>query len=341
MPNLQVLGLFREPTPAAEAIAALRGLGVPEDQVTVLSGVPQRAEILGRRRVGTPLGRIALGGAVVGAITGLVLLAAAYLLYPHDQGAQPTVPVPPSLIVLFETTMLGTMLATFLGMLLASRFPNRRASLYDTRIVEGQIGVLVEVDETLADRVAQALVASGAYDVRRDAAVTTGDPAFRRLWIGLGIATVVAIIVMELFAYNIFSVPFQDQMVDQISVAYEQGPRQVAPAAAVPVQGPVLIAGQPASEPIPPSPESLQRGQVLFGIDCALCHGQGGTGNGPLAKYFQPAPADLTSQRIRRLPDDALFLAITEGRGEMPSLAENLDVDQRWDVVNHVRTLAK
>jgi mono/diheme cytochrome c family protein len=144
-----------------------------------------------------------------------------------------------------------------------------------------------------------------------------------------------------LIAYDILKISFPSNMVNQDSTAYEQGPRLAAPAEAVPIQGPVLIAGQPATRPIPATANSLQRGQVLFNINCAVCHGPEGQGNGPLSGFFSPQPADLTGERVQSLSNDELFLIITQGRGLMPSLAENLSAGERWDVINHVRTLKK
>jgi high-affinity iron transporter len=80
---------------------------------------------------------------------------------------------------------------------------------------------------------------------------------------------------------------------------------------------------------------------VLFNTNCALCHGPEGTGNGPLSGFFSPKPADLTGDRVQSLTNAELFLIITQGRGLMPSLAENLSAGERWDVINHVRTLKK
>jgi putative copper resistance protein D len=83
----------------------------------------------------------------------------------------------------------------------------------------------------------------------------------------------------------------------------------------------------------------LQRGQTLFANNCVLCHGQDGKGAGRLSGYFPLPPADLTSERVQSLSDQQIFLVITQGWGLMPSIAENLLTGERWDVVNHVRSL--
>jgi mono/diheme cytochrome c family protein len=141
--------------------------------------------------------------------------------------------------------------------------------------------------------------------------------------------------------YDVIKIPFPSQMIEQESIAYEQGPRLAAPAASVPIQGLVLVAGQPASQPVPSGPDSIQRGKVLFNINCYMCHGETGQGNGKLSGYFNPKPFDLTSADVQKLPDSEIFLVISQGRGQMPSLAENLSASERWDVINFVRTLKK
>ncbi|MFN2169788.1 MAG: c-type cytochrome, partial [Anaerolineae bacterium] len=83
------------------------------------------------------------------------------------------------------------------------------------------------------------------------------------------------------------------------------------------------------------------RGEVLFGIDCVICHGASGTGNGSLSGFFSPKPADLTGEDVQGSADADIFLVISQGRGSMPSLAENLSVVDRWDVVNFVHSLSR
>jgi mono/diheme cytochrome c family protein len=155
----------------------------------------------------------------------------------------------------------------------------------------------------------------------------------------VGVFAVVPTIIGLLFAYSIVVIPLPNQMVNQPSTGFQQGPRLAAPAMAVPVQGPVLIAGQPASLPVPVSEESLQRGENLYNNTCVVCHGPAGQGDGALSGYFTPPPADLTSERVQSLSDEQIFLVITQGWGAMPSMAEGLLAQERWDVVNHVRSL--
>jgi mono/diheme cytochrome c family protein len=233
------------------------------------------------------------------------------------------------------------MWTTFFSLLIANRLPTFKTSAYDPRITEGHIGVLAQVDESLGDQVADILTEHGGHHLIREAADPRPDIRFKLFWAGFAVFVVVATVVGLLFVYDVLRIPFPSNMVDQDSVAFDQGPRLAAPAQAVPIQGPVLIAGQPASEPIPATADSLQRGQVLFGINCVICHGPKGDGTGTLSSFFNPKPADLTSATVQNLSDDEIFLVITQGFGPMPSLAENLSPQERWDVINHVRSLKK
>jgi mono/diheme cytochrome c family protein len=72
-----------------------------------------------------------------------------------------------------------------------------------------------------------------------------------------------------------------------------------------------------------------------------MCHGAGGTGNGAVGAFFNPKPFDLTSSTVQDLQDDELFIVISQGFGVMPPFAENLSAEERWDVINYVRTLKK
>ncbi len=339
MAEIQLLGLFHEATPTADTIDQLHALGVTDDKITIMSGMPYRAEIFGQPRVRGRVGHLALLGAILGVLTALFLTVGIFLLYPIHVGGQPLVPVPPSLIILFEVTMLGTMWAAFFSLLVENRFPVFRKQIYDPRITEGHIGVVAQVDEAQADQVIEILTANGAHHLKRAPVEKKTDVRLTVFWVGALASVVVVLGVLELFAYDVIKLPFPTQMTEQDSVGYEQGPRLAAPAAAVPIQGPALISNQPATQPIPATADSIARGKVFFGINCAMCHGQDGTGNGPLSGYFSPKPANLTGATEKSLSDQTIFLIITQGRSPMPSLAENLDPAQRWDVINYVRSL--
>ncbi len=341
MAEIQLLGLFHDVNQVAEAVEGLRQAGVPDQSVSVLSGAPYKPQMLNRPHPTGCVGRMAFLGAILGVLTAGFLTAGIWLLYTLNQGSQPSIPIPPTLIVIFELTMLGTMWTAFFSMLSANRFPVFKQRAYHPDITAGSIGVVVEADESLAAQIEAVFTNAGGYHVERVAASPRVDVGQRRFWaivLGGGAALIV---ISLLFFYDVLHINFPSQMIDQESVAYLQGPRLAAPSAAIPIQGPVLIDGQPASAPVSASADSLQRGQVLFSTICAMCHGAGGQGNGPVSGFFNPKPADLTGSTVQGLADNQIFLVLTQGFGIMPSMAENLSVQDRWDVINHVRTLGK
>ena len=341
MADLYLLGLFNNVEAAADAIDRLHKLDVSDEEILVLSGAPYKPEMLGRPYHHGKVGLASLGGAVLGVLLAAFLTAGIYLLYPLFQGGQPLIPIPSSLIVFFEVTMLGTMWTAFFAMLVLSGMPVFKAQPYDPRITEGYIGVQVTLDEKLGDQVEKAFKDAGTAEVKREKLAPAIDLNFRRFWGGvLGLLTVGAVVSL-LFFYDVLHINFPTNMNEQFSYGYEQGPRLAAPEGAVPVQGPAMIAGEPASLPVPSSPNSLQRGQTLFGINCALCHGAGGTGNGAVGAFFTPKPFDLTGSDVQNLQDDELFIVISQGFGVMPPYAENLSPEERWDVINYVRSLKK
>lgn len=93
---------------------------------------------------------------------------------------------------------------------------------------------------------------------------------------------------------------------------------------------------------LPPAPPSAARGGVLFQENCALCHGTTGAGDGPDTKRLHLAPADFTSVVFMRRETPAdFFTMITMGRRKrgMPDWS-SLSVQQRWDLIAYVWTLA-
>jgi mono/diheme cytochrome c family protein len=334
-----LLGLFHEATPTADTIDELRNLGVSDDKITVMSGIPYRPDILGRRHVYERLALIALIGALSGLLAALFLMFGIPVLWPIHVGGQPLFPIPPSLIIIFEFVMLGAMVGTFGGLIAETRFPSFGRHIYDKRITEGHIGVLVQVSANLADQAQKVLENNGAHHLQRTEAQEPLRRTNLRRWALVLILLFVPTLVGLLLVYGIITLPIPSQMVDQASIGYSQGPRLAIPAGSVPYQGLALIAGQPATQPLASTEASIQNGKALFGIYCALCHGDDGTGHGPVGVYFNPNPADLTGDGVQNLSQEDIFVIITQGRGAMPSQAEGLSIEQRWDVVNYVLSL--
>jgi len=143
-----------------------------------------------------------------------------------------------------------------------------------------------------------------------------------------------------LFTYDIIKIEWISFMEIQPSRRQMEDPLPV-PARSIPIEGPVAIPGMlPPENPIEADEASVARGSELFEIHCRMCHGQTAEGNGPIAPFLANKPANLTSPVVQSKSDGSIFLTITNGvEGKMPPLNENLLVQDRWDLVNFIRTL--
>ena len=83
----------------------------------------------------------------------------------------------------------------------------------------------------------------------------------------------------------------------------------------------------------------VRDGRGTFNLNCRLCHGPAGKGDGPAAGALNPKPRDLTSRTVQAETDGELFWKITTGRGVMPSWRQLPEKD-RWSLVHYVRSLA-
>jgi mono/diheme cytochrome c family protein len=90
--------------------------------------------------------------------------------------------------------------------------------------------------------------------------------------------------------------------------------------------------------PVPATPESLARGEVLFQRTCLPCHGATGAGDGPVAAFGLPATSLLTPLAAGYL-DGYIYNMIRFGRGAMPSYGHQIPHFDRWNIVNYVRQL--
>ncbi len=165
------------------------------------------------------------------------------------------------------------------------------------------------------------------------------NPAFKRLILA-GLLLLIGVVVLEMFVYNI--IPFHWITFMQVQTNYQpmENPQAVI-TDTIPIEGDVysLILGVPPN-PVISDTTSLSRGSELFAINCVVCHGTGGKGDGPMASHIENKPFDLTSFPIHSIQDGGIFFVMSYGvPGKMPALNENLTVRDRWDVVNYVRTL--
>ena len=99
--------------------------------------------------------------------------------------------------------------------------------------------------------------------------------------------------------------------------------------------------------PTTASAESIAKGKELY-LDkdkgnCVFCHGETGAGNEANLARLRRKPADISSkERMAAMTDGEVFWKISKGiRGIMPAGERRMSEEERWHVVNYVRTLAK
>ncbi|MGC8866110.1 MAG: c-type cytochrome [Bacteroidales bacterium] len=100
----------------------------------------------------------------------------------------------------------------------------------------------------------------------------------------------------------------------------------------------VPAADKAKKNPVAASAESVSKGKNLYNTHCKSCHGDPGKNNGlPL----NPKPTDPASEQYQKNTDGEIFYKITNGRGAMPSFKATLPEQDRWHIINFVRSLSK
>jgi mono/diheme cytochrome c family protein len=148
------------------------------------------------------------------------------------------------------------------------------------------------------------------------------------------------------------SYPWDQDMVDQPS---EKAQESIAPPGpnSVPINGGETVplptndaesdamkdAAAALENPVPASDESIARGKVFYEINCLVCHGAEGNGDGPVGlKFIEKAPVDLNDVYTQDQAEGQLFFTITRGRAKMPFYRDSLNPSERWDVINYVKS---
>jgi hypothetical protein len=170
MAKQSVLGLYEDANYAAEAGDSLKEAGLSNEEFDFLTGSPYPEGAFGERHNRHRLYVFPLVGAICGLTAGILLTSMTQLAYPLVTGGKPILALPPMAIISYEATLLGAILFTVIGIIFESRLPRLKLGLYDNRITEGLIGVLVECDEAQVPRVEQVLTQAGAVDVKREEA---------------------------------------------------------------------------------------------------------------------------------------------------------------------------
>jgi mono/diheme cytochrome c family protein len=87
----------------------------------------------------------------------------------------------------------------------------------------------------------------------------------------------------------------------------------------------------------PMNGKELEEAGRLFSINCAVCHGAKAEANGPLAPKIGGVKSIIAASP--GYSDGRIFFVMEYGQNNMGSYASQLSREQRWRIVQYIRTL--
>ena len=94
--------------------------------------------------------------------------------------------------------------------------------------------------------------------------------------------------------------------------------------------------------PVASDASSIADGKALWATHCKSCHGAKGLGDGSKAAQLKTEPGDFSKPFVQTQTDGELFYKLSEGRDDMPNFKKKMpEADERWSLVNFIRTLKK
>jgi mono/diheme cytochrome c family protein len=91
--------------------------------------------------------------------------------------------------------------------------------------------------------------------------------------------------------------------------------------------------------PVPVTAELVAEGREQFEINCAVCHGRDGYGEGMIVQRGFPQPPSFHSDRLRDAPVGHFFQVITDGYGVMYPFGARIAPADRWAIISYIRAL--
>jgi mono/diheme cytochrome c family protein len=87
--------------------------------------------------------------------------------------------------------------------------------------------------------------------------------------------------------------------------------------------------------------ESITEGEILFGVDCAACHGLEGSSPTDAGRWMYPRAANLASYEVQQYSDAELFWVAKNGirLSGMPAFGKVETDENIWNLVRYVRSL--
>ena len=165
MTHTWCLAKFAQPVDARAAIRRLIQSGIDPAQMEVMTSQPIHGEPFLPEKRPSKLRTWALCGAAIGMVGGCALASITALNYPLVKGGMPIVAPATVGLITYETTMLGAVLATLVGLLVELGLPNFNKLPYDESVVDGGVVVAVKSTEQNKPSIQELVTTAGAVTV--------------------------------------------------------------------------------------------------------------------------------------------------------------------------------
>jgi hypothetical protein len=136
--------LYSDGHDAQKAVNGLRAAGIADGEITVITGEPMEDFEFSHIGHKNPIWYAASGGGLAGLLFSAWFTQFTENAWPINVGNMSIVAWWPNLIVMFELTMLGAILATVVTLIVTARLLRRRPALYDPEVTNGKILVGIE-----------------------------------------------------------------------------------------------------------------------------------------------------------------------------------------------------
>jgi mono/diheme cytochrome c family protein len=133
------------------------------------------------------------------------------------------------------------------------------------------------------------------------------------------------------------------RMNDQESVRTYEKKMPNSPQGTIPISGGVEVLSRTEPKdlknPLPSNAAAVSQGKEAYFNFCVQCHGPRADGNGTVGQSFAPLPANLTDPQVLGQSDGEIFYKVSLGYGRHPALASTVAEQDRWAIVNYLRSL--
>jgi hypothetical protein len=173
-----VYALYVDAETAQRAVDALHAvsseLKFDERQIVIVSGEPHEGyNFADSHMTSRPYGWAVLGAAI-GATCGYLLTTLSQKAYPIHTGGMPLTPPWTNGIIIYELTMLGAILTTFITLLRGARLPNFKGVIKDPEVWLGKILVgVADPPENSRQALEKCLLQAGATEVKQSERVSS------------------------------------------------------------------------------------------------------------------------------------------------------------------------